>query len=163
MFGAKKFLSFFRNIVTSLAISRKRRNSHKHEAAAQPSNSEPVQRIQRNQREKEHKEEPNVNCAGSGVGNESEGCAANSEDNVPANQSNKLPAGICISPSEDECNSNNPMATTCAKERSCQLQNISEAQFGDLTFEFPHLNPYLLPESTVSDQNYRTSRAKFRD
>ncbi|KAM7536259.1 hypothetical protein Aperf_G00000082654 [Anoplocephala perfoliata] len=174
MFGAKIFLSFFRNIVASLAISRKRRNSHKHEAAAQPSNPEPVQRMQRNHREKEHGEElsspqlthlqeehqnkyalqrnkqkPTVNGAGSGMGGESEGCAANSQDNVPANQSNKLPVGICISPSEDECNSNNPMTTTCTKERSCQLQNISEARFGDLTFQFPRLNPYLLPTPSV--------------
>ncbi|KAM7536791.1 hypothetical protein Aperf_G00000082644 [Anoplocephala perfoliata] len=123
-----------------------KRNSHKYEAAAQPPNSEPAQRMQRNQLEKENREEhkeelsspqlarlqegyrnkyafqrnkqePNVNGAGSGVGGESEGCAANSQDNVPANQSNKLPVGICIRPSEDECNSNNPMTTTCAKER----------------------------------------------
>ncbi|KAM7536604.1 hypothetical protein Aperf_G00000082700 [Anoplocephala perfoliata] len=170
--------------MSTVEVAREKRNSHKHEAAAQPSNSEPVQIMQRNQREKEprneyksvvkiegclmggfismterlnwniertsrelsspqltqlqeghqnkyafqrYKQEPNVNGAGSGVGGESEGYAANLEDNVLTNQSNKLPVGICISPSEDECNSNNPMTTTCAKERSCQLQNISEA------------------------------------
>ncbi|KAM7537312.1 hypothetical protein Aperf_G00000063953 [Anoplocephala perfoliata] len=70
----------------------------------------------------------------SNVAGKSEDCAAKSDDNIPIDQHNHLPIGICGSQLEDEHKPNGPMTTVCSKGDGYQLQNIGETQRCESTY-----------------------------